>query len=588
MVAYELLVCTCVDLWETEGDLNALREAVEVAERSRARNLIDRLHGTDLMPANAPPERVAEFHALRRRLELAQLRLEREEQGFGRDDGSFGGAVRLASSQPISVPETGPYIENALTNDLNKIQAEIEQLECEYNTVLAELRRGDPDYSPEGAASALTFADIQKLVPTDMPTAFVQFTLTQEETIALVITKTEVFPIRLKELTLERSGQLAAAWFSGYYNESYKKEMRSAEHEAKRLRERRFIDWEKELPKVLEQIAALVVRPLAQALAGRGLRRLVISPNRALHIFPLHACQMDGAVTPSEDGASNQSTRYFGDEFEIVYTPSLSILDRCIRRDRHARGDTLVVANPTDDLWFTDPEVAALERRYPEGDALRGREATKKAFLDAAGSSWLLHYCGHTMFNTDDQMASGLILAQQENDQMGDLLTLREIFAGLNLRRNFLTILNGCESGMLRPDLVDEYVTLPSGFLYAGAVCVVSTLWAVHDLSAALLMDRFHAEWQAGKSVAAALREAMRWLREDIRDGLYLMKEVVPAFLESVDAKLRERCQEAAQIHANRYPDTPPFASPVHWAAFIATGLSYTAPNPPHTARNES
>jgi hypothetical protein len=51
-----------------------------------------------------------------------------------------------------------------------------------------------------------------------------------------------------------------------------------------------------------------------------------------------------------------------------------------------------------------------------------------------------------------------------------------------------------------------------------------------------------------------------------------------PAFLKNVDdATLRERCEEAARSHATRHPDTPPFASPVHWAAFIATGLAYNS-----------
>ena len=54
------------------------------------------------------------------------------------------------------------------------------------------------------------------------------------------------------------------------------------------------------------------------------------------------------------------------------------------------------------------------------------------------------------------------------------------------------------------------------------------------------------------------------------------MAEVLPTFLKNVDdATLRERCEEAARVHAARHPNTPPFASPVHWAAFIATGLAY-------------
>lgn len=53
-------------------------------------------------------------------------------------------------------------------------------------------------------------------------------------------------------------------------------------------------------------------------------------------------------------------------------------------------------------------------------------------------------------------------------------------------------------------------------------------------------------------------------MREDIRDGRCLMTEVLPAFLNKVDdAKLRERCEEAARACATRHPDMLPFALPV-------------------------
>ena len=133
---------------------------------------------------------------------------------------------------------------------------------------------------------------------------------------------------------------------------------------------------------------------------------------------------------------------------------------------------------------------------------------------------------------------------------------------------------------MLLPDRVDEYVGLPSGFLYAGAACVLSTLWAVYDISSALLMDRFHAEWLGGKSIGAALREAQRWLREDIVSGPYLRDQVLPGLLERLDDEdLRRLCERAADHYARRFPDRPPFASPVHWAPFIATGLAYPLPS---------
>jgi CHAT domain-containing protein len=303
---------------------------------------------------------------------------------------------------------------------------------------------------------------------------------------------------------------------------------------------------------------------LQEALAGRGIQRLVLVPNRALHVFPLHACTLS-------DG------RYLADACEVVYTPSLSILHRCAGRRRPAPHRLLLAENPTGDLPFTEVEGAALRRLYPEHTRLHRRRLTRDRLLAEADCP-VLHYSGHAYFDPNDPLRSALVLEEAHEAQRDRWLSLRDVFTRLHLRHNVLTVLSGCESGMVQPDRVDEYVGLPSGFLYAGATCVLSTLWAVYDLSSALLMQRFHQEWQGGTSIGAALRRAQRWLRE-IPSGPHLRDAVLPGLLEALeDEDLRQRCRRAADIHAERHPDGPPFASPVHWAPCIATGLAYPAP----------
>src|SRR5262245_14840674 len=90
---------------------------------------------------------------------------------------------------------------------------------------------------------------------------------------------------------------------------------------------------------------------------------------------------------------------------------------------------------------------------------------------------------------------------------------LQHVFTEMHLRQASLAVLNGCESGMVRPEQVDEYFGLSSGFLFAGAACVVSTLGSVWDLSSALLSLRFHQSWRSGQTPLAALSDAQRWLR---------------------------------------------------------------------------
>jgi CHAT domain-containing protein len=66
---------------------------------------------------------------------------------------------------------------------------------------------------------------------------------------------------------------------------------------------------------------------------------------------------------------------------------------------------------------------------------------------------------------------------------------------------------------ILTNSLSDEYIGLPSGFLYAGSSSVVSSLWKVNDLSTAFLMIKFYQNLSAGVSVAVSLNQAQLWLK---------------------------------------------------------------------------
>ena len=320
-------------------------------------------------------------------------------------------------------------------------------------------------------------------------------------------------------------------------------------------------EWSRSLPGLLEPINRLAVGPVVEKLLSLNVKRVIFSPNRALHVFPLHGCQ-----TP--DGG------YLADEFEVVYTPGFSLLDRCEKRQRRKRNRLLLVQNPAGNLPFAEAEGLALQRLYPGARVLDFASADRTEFLKRAQSSHVLHYSGHSRFDPNEPLDSALVLCGTQ-DPVG-LLSLRDVFCSLRVPQNMLSILNGCESGMLRPDRTDDHVNLPTGFLYAGAASVIGSLWTVFDLSSALLMHRFHQEWRVSPSPAAALRAAQRWLRDDIRSGPCLMKDVLPRFLENVDdVYMRQRCEMAARHHAKLFPASPPFASPVHWAPFIAMGLAY-------------
>jgi CHAT domain-containing protein/tetratricopeptide (TPR) repeat protein len=560
------LVRTCVCIGQASGDTDALREAVEVAEASRARNLMELLADETLQPANTPPDLADEFRDLRRRLRQAERQWQQE------------------GTQP----------ESPRWRAMQQRAAELRQ---QHQRLLDRIRANhDSEFNPDHPVLPVTFQDAVGLIPDDVPTAVVQYSLTADGGLALLITRQDVQAVVLPDLSERQGVELAAAWsvaYQYYQIRNNPKDPNRIHYAEKALREAlpryeaafgsgwaqalwgllaNAATWDGALPALLEPVAARAVRPVVEALAGRGIRRLILSPNRGLHLFPLHACVL-------ADG------RYLSDACEVVYTPSLSILHRCASRRRCLRSRLFLVENPTCDLTFAELEGARLRRRYQpqRQEWLYGGEATNDKILQHSRDCHVLSYSGHAVFDPRDPLNSALVLGSVNRPQ--HWLTLRDVFTGLHLRQNLLTVLNGCESGLVEPDRVDEYVGLPSGFLYAGAACVLSTLWAVYDLSTALLIDRFHHEWHAGQSIAAALHAAQRWLREGISSGPDLRDRVLPELLAGLDDDhLKQECRRRAAYYAAHFPDRPPFAAAAHWAPFIATGLSY--PLPPDAAKN--
>ena len=615
---YRGLVQTCIDLFDVESDAGALEEAVEAAEASRARGLIDLLVDEELQPRNLPEgsDLQERFGELRRRLRQVRAELLREEKGGGGEMGESAGPgtrslamagrrlVRVgepALPSDVGVPER-EALEQARREAEARLEAlhrDVDALQEEEQRILREIQVHDPEYNPDQPVLTASYPQIRALIPDDVPSAAIQFFLTGEEGFALIVTTRGVERVRLPGFGSGKAFELANRWWQAYYT--------AREQES-------FDRWSEKIPGLLEEVSQLVLQPVVDCLwqMGELVERLILCPHQALHIFPLHACRVvtgQPLLGPAPeqprrglkalfgkkrdappDGKPLQGGEAFlGELYEICYTPSLSMLRRCARRQRAEREPVLVIGDPTGDLFFTKPEAASIQARYGQVEARIRDEATREAIFQSAPRAAQFLYTGHSVFNPGQPLKSALVLGSKHDAQLW--LTLGEMFTHLELTRCSQVVLNGCESGMLLPDEADEYVNLPTGFLFAGAQWVVSTLWVVHDLSAALLMDKYHELWNRDNHPASALREAQRWLREDIRDGRALLEEALPPLVQpirdddwywSINARIKgkdvkRKCREEAEKIAADHPDTPPFASPVHWAPFTVSGIGFPA-----------
>lgn len=179
------------------------------------------------------------------------------------------------------------------------------------------------------------------------------------------------------------------------------------------------------------------------------------------------------------------------------------------------------------------------------------------------------HFACHRFYNWRDAMQSGLVLAE------GKSLTLAQIIGEFNLDTARLVTLSACETGItdIRQS-PDEYLGLPAGFLQAGAPAVVSTLWAVNDLSTMLVMERFYRlHLEEKRDLPDALREAQIWLR-DLTAG-ELAKRFAKEEEEAMEGRARlsiETASAAFARFASRDTTDRPFEHPYYWAAFTFSG----------------
>ena len=125
---------------------------------------------------------------------------------------------------------------------------------------------------------------------------------------------------------------------------------------------------------------------------------------------------------------------------------------------------------------------------------------------------------------------------------------------------------------------------LPAGFLQLGAIGLIASLWAVNDLSTALLMLKFY-EYHLQNDIAnvgdrmppaRALRCAQLWLRDVTNTELSMLfgrfKQTALGAPEQVGISY-----DLARKNFTRYtlgpPAERPFAHPYYWAPFAFYGV---------------
>ncbi|MBI4168804.1 MAG: CHAT domain-containing protein [Acidobacteria bacterium] len=169
----------------------------------------------------------------------------------------------------------------------------------------------------------------------------------------------------------------------------------------------------------------------------------------------------------------------------------------------------------SDPLPFAREEARRIGGLFGAGDraVLLGDQATEEALkaADLRGVRYL-HFAAHGLVDEEAPGRSGILLARGPGGAEDGLLQTNEIF-GLRLGAD-MAVLSGCRTGLGRLVSGEGLTGLATAFLYAGVRSVVVSLWNVNDRATCDLMEAFYRDLLAGSAPAAALRAAKQSLLE--------------------------------------------------------------------------
>ncbi|WP_353932196.1 CHAT domain-containing protein [Okeanomitos corallinicola TIOX110] len=568
---YQKIVEVCLALADSKPQYAAL--ALEYIERNKVRVLFELLAKRDQLPPELPNNIQQQWQELQRDISAEQRRLDL--------------AQRTSSSINIIFTEDEPDLKKLLSSPtldysyLNQLQGKLDELIANHIQPLIST------FNPSQAVDFITFNQIRSLI--DENTAIIEWYVTPEQVRVFIITHATIYPT-VREYPINWDSPLTEIAeglpprMAEYLQQLGEQECTNTDTKNPSLVETYFHylttyaqdkeQWQKQLPSTLQQFAQLLHLDEILQSIPKTCNQLILVPHRILHLLPLHALTLaDGSCLLDH---FSQGVRY---------APSCQLLQLTQQQQRPNFSDLLGIQNPTHDLSYSDVEVLAIQKYFTRNDILEKEQAKKSNLsLQQFKSAHCLHFSCHSSFNFTEPLKSVLVLAggfldsksatiettvqtlEEKKLDLANCLTLEDIFK-LNLQKCRLVTLSACETGITdMTNVSDEYIGLPSGFLYAGSPNVVSSLWTVNDLSTAFLMTRFYQNLQNFQSVAVALNQAQPWLRDITRKELetWIEENQLP-MSPAVRMNLRRRLHKMSD-------DAQPFKSPFYWAAFCAIG----------------
>jgi CHAT domain-containing protein len=451
-------------------DQNNQSEALEFAERAKARTLLDALGSgrVDISKMMTPEE----------------TRLEQEVRSK---------LVSLNSQITAERLRNDPDEQH-----LNSLTAQLEKARLEYEQAQVNIYAAHPELKVQrGKFQSVSLSECAPLFP-DSNTALLEFVALPDRIALFVLTRgpANEGAVQLKAHRIEIEEAKLSALCELFRGRLANRDLTSAEPARK--------------------LYDLLLKPAAADLDSKA--NLIIVPDGVLWGLPFQALQ-------------SRPDHFLIEDYAISYAPSLTALREMSKLARgkdsaDRRVSLLALANPViradsqayvkgafmgarlDPLPQAETQVRLIGKLYgpARSKVYVGADATEDRLKSDAGNFRILHIAGHGIVNNISPMYSQIVLARADSSDDDGILEAWEIM-NLNLKAN-LAILSACDTARGRVRSGEGIIGLSWAFFVAGCPATVVSQWSVDAESTTDLMVEFHRNLLAGKNKVAALRQA--------------------------------------------------------------------------------
>jgi CHAT domain-containing protein/tetratricopeptide (TPR) repeat protein len=469
-------------------DLHRQNEALEMAERCRARAFLDMLAETRIGVAD----------------ELTPDQHKREDEILTH----------------ISGTQKKLWNQNVSSDERKKNEAELNAAEADLEKLHLQIRETNPHYASLQYPEPIRVQQIQSKLLDDR-TALVEYLLGEKRSLVWVVSRgkvtTAILPAR-KDIE-----ERVAAY-------------------RKLLGERvSVLTLEQSLTRINVlggELHDLLFKPIEKDV--RACKTLIIVPDGTLGYLPF-----ESLVTAS----SHTRNTFLAEKFAVVYGPSASALvtveemNRQVMSHREllAFGDPVITpenglpkiaseqssdsiakvrsASLAEDyaergfslarLPYTRDEVMGIGRLFPpdQRQLYLGADAREEKVKNEELDDFrYIHFATHGFLDELHPGRSGIILSRAPDSKEDGILQTGEIMR-LKLNADIVT-LSACSTGLGKLVNGEGVLGLTRAFFYAGARNVVVSLWNVNDSATATLMQSFYLNLRRGLSKNEALRQA--------------------------------------------------------------------------------